>query len=79
MCGGADKACGGGDDLPLADIGITSCPAVTDETVDCSTIAMISVDQMSSCLGCVVASRAKCANAVSTHATAVPAYCDPVP
>ncbi len=57
-CGGADKACGGGDDLPLADIGITSCPAVTDETVDCSTIAMISVDQMSSCLGCVVASRA---------------------
>jgi cysteine-rich repeat protein len=78
-CGGSDKTCDGNGDVVPADIGITACPAVDDETVDCSAISVTSVDQLNGCLGCVVASRAKCADAVTARARAVPAYCDPVP
>lgn len=78
-CGGPDKACGGGDDIPVADIGITSCPAVTHQGLDCGTLPVTTVAELADCLRCVTGSRSACASFVTAQPKAVPVGCDPIP
>jgi cysteine-rich repeat protein len=79
-CYGADKICNNGDDTPLADIGITNCPAVSNPAYgDCAAANPLDgIVELSGCLNCLADRLARCTNGVDAHSKTVPAACNPV-
>lgn len=80
-CGGADKLCDGNADTAPADIGITTCPAVTlpNGGPSCGAITITTLQDLADCVDCVAEFKADCAMAVAAHAGAVPPECNPTP
>src|SRR6266481_1743540 len=60
-CGGADRSCGGADDLTPAAIGFApTCPAVTVPGGESCDAAIVTLDDIVSCLSCVGRFEARC-------------------
>ncbi len=77
-CGGADRACGGGDDLAPAAIGLgASCPAVTVPGGAACGGAITDLASAVACLACVSEFKSACtAAAAAPAAGAYPAECN---
>jgi hypothetical protein len=78
-CGGADRACGSGDDPAPTIIGhLEHCPAVTvPGGVDCAR-PIATVDDLVTCLACVGSFKAACVDRVAVPTVAsYPAECNP--
>ena len=74
-CGGPDKQCGGGDDIPVANIGFTgTCPAVTipNGGAACG-VAVTDLTSLVQCAYCMTEFRADCVDS-STVPEFVPTY-----
>lgn len=78
-CGGADRACSGGDDVTPVAIGFpAACPAVT--TVDDESCArpIATLSDLTACVACVTGAAADCATAASVpQFVPYPAACMP--
>jgi len=76
LCGGDDRACGGGDDLEPASLGFPAhCPAL-----DACGGAVADLDALVGCVGCVTGFATDCAATLSVPAFApYPPACAPAP
>jgi len=65
-CGGADRSCGGGDDLTPTQIGFTSsCPSVTIPGGASCAHAITTVQDIVDCVDCVTEFKADCIDALT--------------
>ncbi len=80
-CGGADRACGSGDDpVPGTIAHLEHCPALTVPGGDACMRPIATVGDLVTCLGCIGAFKAACVDRVAVPALAVyPAECNPPP
>jgi len=80
-CGGADGACGGGDDVPPGDASaLDRCPAVTVPNGPGCGGTIASLDDLATCVACVTSFGTACADRVAVPAFAsYPAECNPPP
>src|SRR6266404_7270991 len=70
-CGGADRSCGGADDLTPAAIGFApTCPAVTVPGGESCDAAIVTLDDIVSCLSCVGRFEARCLASLAAPAIA---------
>src|SRR6266404_3013831 len=70
-CGGADRSCGGADDLAPAAIGFApTCPAVTVPGGESCDAAIVTLDDIVSCLSCVGRFEARCLASLAAPAIA---------
>lgn len=78
-CGGADHACGTGDDpAPATIVGLEHCPSVTVPGGGACARPIATVDDLVTCLGCVGAFKAACPDRAAVPAlTSYPAECNP--
>jgi hypothetical protein len=78
-CGGADGQCGGGDDVPLTDLGsIDRCPAVTVPGGTACGGPIATAGDLAACLDCVTVFSTACVDRVAVPAFAsYPAECNP--
>lgn len=80
-CGGDDKLCGGGDDIPLASVysPAPTCPAVTLPVApftDCGAITVASMQELVDCIDCVAEFKVDCTAINNVPSLAVyPAAC----
>jgi hypothetical protein len=66
VCGGDDGACGGGDDIDVAEIGaLASCPDVTPPGGASCAGSVTTLGELVACVDCVGASSMSCADAVA--------------
>ena len=78
-CGGANKDCGGGDDLLPVDVGVPAqCPFVTPPSAGSScTAAIATIDDYADCVDCTADFAAGCAAlAAVPHELAYPEVCN---
>jgi hypothetical protein len=78
-CGGADRACGGGDDVALVDLASPDhCPSVTVPGGSACGGPIGSLDDLVGCVGCLAAFEIACADRAAVPAFAsYPAECNP--
>ncbi len=79
VCGGSNRACGGGDDLSPSQIGFAStCPGVTVPGGPACGGAITTLTELVTCLDCVGRQRALCMDRLGAPgAAAYPAECNP--
>ena len=79
QCGGADHACGGGDDLTPASIGfLASCPAVTPPGGSSCAGPIATLDDVADCVACVGDFLADCVDRIAVPGLApYPGECNP--
>jgi cysteine-rich repeat protein len=80
-CGGADRACGGGDDLAVAAIGFpATCPAVAVPGGPVCAATIGTLDDLVGCVACLTEANVDCADFLTVPGLkAYPAECRPEP
>lgn len=80
-CGGADRACGGGDDFTPAALGfLAQCPAITTPGGTACGGPIGTLDAVADCVVCTTAFAAQCGDRLAVTGLApYPATCNPTP